>query len=980
MTDFDSIDTSISSLPDSLQEGVRKYWVSFTQTLAEDDVAIPKDTAFLESLCRVWAVSEYVAVSSTRQPDLLLDLLHSGDLNRSYDADACSLSLGQQIQNTVTNAENLGQCLRHFRQREMLRIAWRDIAGLADVNETMVDLSALADACIQLALSWLFEQLSGELGVPQDADGQQQQMIVLGMGKLGACELNFSSDVDLIFVYPESGETHGGQRSLSNEQFFSRLGQSLIKVLDENTAEGFVFRVDMRLRPFGQSGALACSFQAMENYYQAHGRDWERYALVKARVVAGDKKQGELLLDMLRPFTFRRYLDFGAFEALREMKKMVVAEVKRKGMANHVKLGAGGIREVEFIGQAFQLVRGGREPELQQREIQRVLVYLSEKSYLPDYVVQQLLEAYTFLRNTEHRLQEFRDQQTHLLPEDELGRQRLAFGMGFWHWDEFVPVLRGHMARVHSHFEQVFEAPQAEHTRSDASGLTALWQDQLDEADGVAVLEAAGFEDAAASWATLKTFREMRCYQSLSRTGRGRMDRLVPLMLGAVAQVTGATTQVTSTDVVLQRLISLLESVARRSAYLSLLIEHPLALSQLVRLCAASPWISQLLVKHPLLLDELLDPRSLYQPPDRLQLEANLKQRLMHVAENDLEQAMDILRQFKQASVLRVAAADVVEAVPLMQVSNFLTDIAEVILEVVLDQAWADMVARHGYPACANVSEEKGKKEMGFVVLAYGKLGGFELGYGSDLDLVFVHNSDNANAITDGAKPVADAVFFARLGQRMIHIMTTLTPAGILYEVDMRLRPSGASGLLVTSLSAFTEYQKNKAWTWEHQALVRARMVAGDVLVGKKFEKLRREVLSLAREPAELRKDIAEMRQKMRESLDKSKEGEFDLKHGTGGIADIEFMVQCGVLSWACDTLALAEFTDNIRLLAGFAQNGKMPENDAALLSNAYRIFRAEVHRLTLQERPAVVSDELYVKERGDVKRLWRKMFESDSI
>ncbi len=978
MIDSVSIEMYLDGLPELLQEGVSKHWASFEESLAQEGITVPSDAEFLEKLCHVWAASEFVALSCVRRPVLLTGLLDSGDLNRRYESDTYSRNLRKQIQTEVTNAENLGQCLRRFRQREMLRIAWRDIVGLADVNETMADLSALADVCIELSLSWLHQQMTTELGIPQNAEGEPQQMVVLGMGKLGACELNFSSDIDLIFVYPDTGETVGGRRSMSNEQFFVRLGQALIKALDENTAEGFVFRVDMRLRPFGQSGALVCSFQAMENYYQSHGRDWERYALVKARVVAGDQEQGALLLDMLRPFVFRRYLDFGAFEALREMKKMVEAEVKRKGMANHVKLGAGGIREVEFIGQAFQLVRGGREPELQQREIQRVLAYLAEKAYLPDYVVQQLLEAYTFLRNTEHRIQEFQDKQTHFLPDDEMGRQRLALGMGFERWDEFLPVLRGHMARVHSHFEQVFEAPQAEHTKSDESGLTALWQDQLDEAEGIAVLKAAGYGNAAASWAKLKTFREMRCYQSLSRTGRGRMDRLVPLMLGAVAQAADA-------DEVLSRLISLLESIARRSAYLSLLIEHPLALSQLVRLCAASPWISQLLVKHPLLLDELLDPRTLYQPPDRLKLEADLKQRLAHIDDDDLEQAMDVMRQFKQASVLRVAAADVVEAVPLMQVSNFLTDIAEVILEAVLEQAWLDMVARHGCPSCTSAGCAD-NNEKGFAVLAYGKLGGYELGYGSDLDLVFVHNSDNSNAMTDGSlsgsgqKPVADAVFFARLGQRMIHIMTAHTPAGILYEVDMRLRPSGASGLLVTSLSAFSEYQKNKAWTWEHQALVRARIVAGDAHVGKKFEAVRREVLSIERTPIELRKDIADMRQKMRDSLDKAKEGEFDLKHGTGGIADIEFMVQCGVLSWACDTLALTDFTDNIRLLVGFAQNGKMPENDVVLLSDAYRTFRAEVHRLTLQERSAIVSDELYIKERADVKRLWREMFGSGNL
>jgi glutamate-ammonia-ligase adenylyltransferase len=928
----------------------------------------------LIELSRVWACSEFVAQRCVRTPSLLLDLLNSGDLHRRYDADEILQHVQAALQD-VADAESLAQRLRQVRQREMLRIAWRDISigeQQADLNQTMADVSALADACISGALAWLQTALIKQMGEPQNAAGEPQQMLVLGMGKLGAGELNFSSDVDLIFVFPESGETDSGKKT--NEQFFIRLGQQLVRALDENTADGFVFRVDMRLRPFGQSGALACSFAVLENYYQAHGREWERYALIKARVIAGDAAAGEDLFDILRPFVFRRYLDYGAFESLREMKQMVAAEVKRKGMANHVKLGAGGIREVEFIGQAFQLVRGGREPELQRRDIQGVLAWLGEHDYLPGYVVEQLLTAYEFLRNTEHRLQEYQDQQTHQLPDDEAGQQRLAFSMGFEHWDEFLPVLRGHMTRVHSHFQQVFESPQTVHAEADDSGLSALWLGSPDEEAAVALLRQAGYDQPVACWSRLQTLKSGRNYQSMSKTGRTRLDRLLPLLLSAVVV---QEPRPSSPYEVLQRLLSLVEAVARRSAYLALLSEHPMALSQVVRLCTASPWIAQQLAHHPLLLDELLDPRSLYHPPDRAELEVRLQRRLKQIPTDDLEQAMDSLRQFKQVSVLRVAAADVMEAVPLMQVSDHLTMIAELILQVALELAWDYLVARHGRPACVSGSDADRK---GFAIIAYGKLGGLELGYGSDLDLVFLHNAGghaakSQTAVTNGNKPIADSVFYARLGQRIIHILTAHTSAGMLYETDMRLRPSGASGLLVTSLSSFAEYQHNKAWTWEHQALVRARVVAGDAPLKQAFDDLRREVLALPRDVEQLKKDIAEMRERMRESLNHARESEFDLKQGSGGIADIEFMVQFAVLRGAHKTPALCEFTDNIRLLAGLAEQGAFVERDVIMLGDAYRVYRAEVHRLALQDQPAIVEESCFQSERAAVRDLWQQLF-----
>jgi len=965
------IDPFLSAVPEPLRDELAAHWAAFTATLAKSGATASIDPVLLPELCRVWACSDFVARHCVRDPALLFGLLDSGDLHQANAADTLTGRVQAALADCA-NADQLGVSLRRLRRREMLRIAWRDIVGHADLWQTTADLSALAEACIRGALACLQDWLQAEWGVPTGAaSGQPQQLVVLGMGKLGAHELNFSSDIDLIFAYPESGETQGVSRSRSNEEFFTRLGRELIRALDENTAEGFVFRVDMRLRPFGGSGALALNFEAMENYYQVHGRDWERYALIKARPVAGRLEDGEQLLGLLRPFIYRRYLDYGAFAALREMKAMVAAEVQRKGMADNVKLGAGGIREVEFIGQAFQLIRGGREPALQQREIRRVLAWLAEQDYLPRYVVEQLLSAYVFLRDSEHRLQEYRDQQTHSLPADETARQRLAYSMSCETWDDFIPVLRGHMARVHSHFEQVFEAPQ---TGDGKAALDALWQEALDDDAAQAALREAGFDDAGAVLRQLNVLRHSSRYRALHRTGRERLDRLMPLLLGA----TGAHDEA---DVVLQRLLKLVEAVARRSAYLALLVEHPLALSQLVRLCAVSPWITVRLVQYPLLLDELLDARSLYAPASRDELATELQRRLDAVPDGDLEQTMDALRQFKQAAVLRVAAADVMDAVPLMVVSDHLSHIAEVVLEQVLELAWADLVRRHGRPSVASGGR---REEKGFVIVAYGKLGGVELGYGSDLDMVFLHASNDAapvsSAVTAGPKVVADAVFYARLGQRIIHFLTALTPAGTLYEVDMRLRPSGASGLLVVGLPGFEDYQKNKAWIWEHQALVRARVVAGDGAVAKEFRRVRHEVLSRERDPLLLQKEVREMRERMRDNLSHESAGRFDLKQGRGGIADIEFMVQFGVLRGAAKAPELTEVTDNIRLLAALAERDFFSAQECAVLSDAYRTFRAEAHRLALQERPAIVDVKDFVDQRAAVARIWRKILENQVV
>ncbi len=731
-------------------------------------------------------------------------------------------------------------------------------------------------------------------------------------------------------------------------------------MLNEPTAEGFVFRVDMRLRPFGDSSPLVSSFDELENYYQIHGREWERYAMIKARVVAGDAEAGARLMALLRPFVYRRYLDYGAFSSLRGMKRLIESEVRRKGMESNIKLGAGGIREIEFVGQAFQLIRGGREPALQERRILAVLELLQQGNLLPEYVVQQLTDAYLFLRRTEHRLQEYADQQTHKLPEDETGRMRLVLSMGFDGWEPFKAELDAHRSNVQEHFEQVFAAPQTRHAESDELDLNGVWQQELEPDVSLQALSAAGYEQPEEVLRQLDALYNGRRYQTLSDNGKRLMDRLMPLLLGVAGQME-------QPDAALGRVLQLLEQILQRSAYLSLLVENPMALSQLVKLCAASPWITRQLTRYPVLLDELLDPRMLYSPPGREELEAELRQRLLPVAQDDLERQMELLRHFRHSNVLRVAAADVADAIPLMVVSDHLTDIAEVVLEHTLELAWNHLLERHGAPPCNG-------DEKGFAIIAYGKLGGIELSYGSDLDLVFVHDSEAGD--TDGPRPVASAVFYARLAQRIIHILATQTAAGILYEVDTRLRPSGASGLLVSGFDAFARYQQEKAWTWEHQALVRARIVAGSESLGERFSWLRRQVLSRPRDKTALCREVAEMRSKMVETHSGRDRNLFHLKQDPGGITDIEFMVQYAVLAWAHEYPELLEYTDNIRILERLARADLLTEEEAGLLADAYRVYRARLHRLVLQEAaPAVTAGEFAAYREG-VVRLWQKLFE----
>ncbi len=963
MTDFEgkNLESELAALPQPLRSQVQAQWDEFRSRIASlpelvDDSACQN---WLASLPRVWAASDFVARTCLAFPDVLTGLIQDGSLCRPRRTDEMAARVAIAVE-SVTDEVGIKKALRLLRRREMLRIAWRDLAGWADLTEVLTDLSAFAEACVDQSLMVLHGWAAARNGRPVTDNQQEASLIVLGMGKVGGEELNFSSDIDLIFAYTGEGETVGS-RGLSNHEFFTRLARLLIDVLNDNTEDGFVFRVDMRLRPNGASGALVLSVDAMEQYYQAHGREWERYALIKARQIGGDRVAGTALLERIRPFVYRRYLDYGAIEAIRALKIMIERELLRKGIEDNIKLGPGGIREIEFIGQAFQLIRGGREPALRERRIRRVLELLSKRGDITPQAARELRDSYDFLRRTENRLQMAEDRQVHSLPQDDDARLRLALAMGYTQWSMFQAGLRRHMGKVHGYFEQVFVAPQQE-TLKDDRGLAAVWQETLDPQSAAQRLAQAGYQDADATIETLRALRHSRAYGELSAHGRERLDKLMPLLLAAA----GLSTEPATT---LNRLVTLIEAIARRSVYLALLIENPLALSQLVKLCAASAWIADWITQHPVLLDELIDPVSLYAPPPIDELRAELQMQLASLAADDLDRQMETLREFRHGHILRVAAADVGPGLSTEEASGHLADIADVVLEQVLALASSSLAARHGRPACRSGGEVS---YPGFAVVAYGKLGSRELGYGSDLDLLFLHDACADQGMTDGASSISNEVFFARLGQRLIHVLTIRTPAGILYPVDMRLRPSGSSGLLVSTVDAFRDYQLTKAWTWEHQALVRARVVAGSAQIGRTFEAIRSELLCRGRDPEQLRQDIAQMRTRMRTAKAGASGKLFDLKQDPGGMIDIEFMVQYWILRHAREHPGLTGLRGNVRILEALADAGLLNATDARVLIEAYRRYLSLEHRLKLLERSALVAANELGRFPQEVTRIWR--------
>lgn len=918
--------------------------------------------------------SDWCSKLLQQKPDLLSQLLDKTNSAPNLYNECTYSRIKEFLAQNPGNADELkdfDRALRECRQYFMCYVIWRDLNRLASMEETCTCLSWFAELSIQLCLEFHYTLLKKKLGAPQNNAGEEQGLLVLGMGKLGAWELNLSSDIDLIFCYAESGATSQSENPLTNQEFFSRLGKNIIQSLDAITEDGFVFRVDMRLRPYGQSGALVSNFSALEDYYQTQGREWERYAMVKARIVASNapKTHSVQLMQLLRSFTYRKYVDFSVIDALRKLKELINQEVKRRKLDDNIKLGPGGIREVEFIAQVFQLIRGGRDTQLQDNRLKIILPELENMGCLPDDMAKELWQAYVFLRNTEHAIQAWKDEQSQSLPRNENDKLRLAQVMGYATWDDYFLQLEAYRHLVHAEFQELI-APidrKENGNAEDQAAWVSLWSGGMGKEAGLVLLEEENHENAERSFALIEELRLSNTVAKLHASSRERLDEFIPRLLSSVSQTA------TPTET-LARIIKLVNAIVRRSAYLLLLVENPSALEQLVKLSVASPWIADQLALHPALLDELLDQSTLYHPPVKAELHDELQRHMLRIPEDDLEAQMDALRYFRSSHALRVAACEITGALPLMKVSDYLSWLAEVILQYVLQLCWREMTSKHGYP-------DANSQDPRFIIVGYGKLGGIELGHGSDLDLVFIYDADplgQTSGDAEGKRQLDNSVFYTRLGQKIIHILNTNTVAGQLYEVDMRLRPSGNSGMLVSSITAFEKYQSESAWTWEHQALVRARVVAGSAQLTELFEKLRHAILCSSRDLHKLRVDVAEMREKMRAQLGSGKTEDpgsvFHLKQDAGGIVDIEFMVQYAVLAWASKAPELTRYTDNIRILECLAQSGLLGTQEVDELTEAYKAFRSIGHSLTLQQQTNLIDGKLLVHERQTVRSIWQSL------
>lgn len=918
---MDSAPQDVASHPASLSPHVERAFARLRASAP--DIAVWLDQpAVAAQVASVVLASDFAADTLMRQPVLLQRLLDDD----GEDWPVPALTLEQRAEWPAL--------LRRHRTAVSTRLVWRDVLGVDDVAATLRGATRLADDCLQAALAALEAEFATRHGLVRDAEGRVQRLVVFGLGKLGGGELNFSSDVDLVYAYEQEGESDG-PRSLPAEQYFARLGQQLAKLLDDMTADGFCHRVDLRLRPYGNAGRVAWSFAAMEQYFQREGRDWERYAWQKARPVAGDLQAGERFLETLRPFVYRRYLDYGALDGLRAMKAAIAAEVARKEMADDIKRGPGGIREIEFLVQALQLIRGGREPELRGRQLHPALQVLVASHQVTPEAGQALAEAHRFLRRLENRLQMLRDAQTHALPTSPDDRARLAAGLGYAGWDALRTDLDTHRQRVSEEFAALL-SPRQRSSAPDA--LAAYWQ-LLPDGGEAETLADAGFVEAGNADAMLRDFARSPGVRGLSSGARQRLDRVLPALLqGAV--------NATLPILALRRLLDLLHNVLRRSAYLALLDEQPAALARLVEVVGRSALLAERLATHPLLLDELLDARVAGPLPGR---EALFEACAVVDGDDDTEATLQALNEVRQALSFRIAMAHRDGRQAAVDSARQLAWLADGVVARVLQLAQKEVRSVHG-----DVPDAQ------FAVIGYGSLGGEELGFGSDLDLVFLYDAP-ADAQSDGGRPLDAARWFARLAQKVVALLNAVTAAGRLFDVDVRLRPDGAKGLLVSSLGSYTDYQRERAWTWEHQALVRARGVAGDAALLSRFEAVRAETLARPRDPAKVVEEVVAMRRRMRAELDRTDGALFDLKQGEGGLVDLEFLLQALVLMHAGDCVELNLPRDTVGLIAAAEACGRLEPAEAAGLQDAHGTLLTLGLECTLDRRPRRVpfSDSL---------------------
>ena len=892
---------------------------------------MPETNDLAQALARA-AYSHYFQRVTASRPDL------AEALARQWRGVFTKNEMENALPAHFADEAALKAALRDLRQRVMTRVILRDLAGLASLDEVCQTLSDLADLTCARAQAahetWLTERHGEPVG---DESGTVQRLMIVGMGKLGGGELNVSSDIDLIFVYPEEGETRG-PRVISNHEFFTQLGRRIITALHEINEHGFVFRVDMRLRPYGQDGPLATSLGALEEYLITQGRAWERYAWLKGRVITGDR--AEDLYALVRPFVFRKYLDFNAYAALRDLHRQIREEVARRDRRNDVKLGPGGIREIEFIVQVFQLIRGGREPALQERSTRAMIDRLAQRGLLNFEAASDLREAYRFLRTVEHRLQYRDDQQTQALPGNPDEFAALARSLDHAHPDALNAALEAHRQAVSRHFEAALGGA-AEDKPEDP--LRRVWEGSAEEHEAHERLEGMGYTAPAEVLERLRRVRESGRYQQLPLASRERFDQIAPRLIGVASETSDP-------QATCERLFNLLEAVARRSAYLALLIEQPALLPRVAQMVASSSWAAQYLTRHPILLDEMLDQRLLFAAPDYRQWQSQLASELAG-QQGDAERQMDILRHFQHAQAFRLLAQDLTGQLQLEKLADHLSALADLILQATLDLCWSYLPVRH-------------VERPRFAIVAYGKLGGKELGYASDLDLIFLYDDDN------DAAPER----YARLAQRLNTWLSSTTAAGQLYETDLRLRPNGESGLLVSSVDAFRRYQLEEAWVWEHQALTRARFVAGDRAIGETFERLREEILCRPRDLPALAREVIGMRHKMAQGHP-NPSLLFDLKHDPGGMVDIEFIVQFLVLAHSHAHPELVRNLGNIALLLRAGDFGLASRELTHKVADYYRYLRRMQHGLRLNgAQHARLNPAGQEALRANVTTLWHQV------
>jgi glutamate-ammonia-ligase adenylyltransferase len=959
------IAAAVEQLPKELRETVSRW---FERLEAERQCA-GLTAGLIDALTKLVACSEFAANTLLREWQWFSEA--HGTLDDAPDVTALDRFV-EQVRQSESDIAVVKEKLRRFRHRYMLQVLWREVSGAAALDTTLASLSLLADRLLDAASGFAERRVQERFGVVHNDDGKPVSLVILGMGKLGGGELNFSSDIDLIFMFP-AGHESDGPKCVSSQEYFTRVSRHIVALLDEVTADGFAFRIDTRLRPFGDSGPPVVSFAALESYLLQHGRDWERYAYVKASIVGPRPPADvarELQHDLVVPFVYRRYLDFGVFESLREMQGLIAAEVQRREMADNIKLGPGGIRAIEFIVQSLQLVRGGSREELQECGLLRALPKLVGRHGLTEASAGILHSAYCFLRRLENFMQAIRDQQTHDLPTDRADRARLCLAMGYSAWDALLADLDRHRSNVESEFSAIALRDHGSNPDDRLrQRLDDMWQSNAESAAWESMLQEEGFAEADQIATRLVTFANAPGTRQIDTVARRRLRRFMPNLLLLLKEREQPVTA-------LNRSIALVEKILRRSAYLALLNENSLVLKRLVSFCERSTYIAEQIARYPLLLDELLDPAIQAERISKAEFDAELHQRLEFSTAGDSEAQMTVLGQFQRASMFRVAVADFAGSLPIMKVSDSLTFLAETVLNYALRIAWNDMTEQHGVPEYV----VDGKRcDAGFGIIAYGKLGGLELSYGSDLDLVFLHDSSGVEQSTGGKKPLENSVFFTRLVRRLSHYLTTQTGSGMLYEVDTRLRPDGQSGIMVSSVEAFERYQEEHAWTWEHQALLRARPVAGSAEIAKEFARIRTDTLSTRVHLDSLREDVAVMRRRMRAQLDNSDEQLFDLKQGSGGIGDIEFIVQYLVLLNAGQHPSVFYYSDNIRQLEALAEAACITAETSTRLQDVYKRYRLRLHHLTLDEKQARVSQAEFATERQYVATLWEQILGSDA-